>query len=656
MSYILGLDTGGTYTDGVLIDTETEHVKAKSKALTTKYDLNIGIGKCIDDLKIHNPDGVKMVSLSTTLATNAVVEGTWGKAGLIICGGNLKDSVPTKYIERIAGKTDIKGNVIIPASEEHICRAVDRLKTRVEAIAVSSYASVRNPQEELKIKKIAEERCGLPVFCAHELTGSLGFAERTNTAVLNAGLIGIVRDFIEATKISLKSKGIDAEIMIVKSDGSLMREKMALKRPIETILSGPAASAIGALKLTGERNAIILDMGGTTIDIAEITDGTIKTGDGCASIAGWQTRVNALEVSTYGIGGDSHIVASDGIKMRVGPQKAEPISRVSSIYDNIICEIRDIQNDPDLSKSEKERLSRCYCLTEKDGCHNGDIVRNMIINCLTDRPHSMGYLVGKAGDNISEILKEMIKSSEINIVDITPTDLLHITGKYSEWDPSAARIRAEIVASAAEMSIDDFVSNSEEAVYRRIYTACMQAVSDFEEKNISLKGDAAAEYLIDKMFSNTGNDFLRASCRLKKQVIAVGAPVKTWLPCIAEKLNTGIVIPEDADVANAVGSAFGEINEAVEALIRKENDKRIYNLYLPDERQVFYSKKAAVEEAEIRLITLAKEKALLAGCSSPEIRVEKDDRYINPFGEKRRKYTETHIKVSANGRPDMWSL
>lgn len=656
MSYILGLDTGGTYTDGVLIDVETERVVAKSKAFTTKCDLKIGLGKCIDGLEICNPSEVKMVSLSTTLATNAVVEGMWGSAGLIVCDETFNENVPTKYVEMIFGKTDIKGNVIIPASEEHICRAVDRLKTRVEAIAVSSYASVRNPQEELKIKKIVEERCSLPVFCAHELTGSLGFAERTNTAVLNAGLIGIVRDFIEATKISLKSKGIDAEIMIVKSDGSLMREKLALKRPIETILSGPAASAIGALKLTGERNAIILDMGGTTIDIAEITDGTIKTGDGCASIAGWQTRVNALEVSTHGIGGDSHIVASDGMKMRVGPQKAEPISRVSFLYDNIICEIRDIQKSAALSQGEKEWFSRCYCLTGKKVRCNGDITRNIIIDCLTDRPHSMGYLVEKAGKDISVTLEEMVKSSEINIVDITPTDLLHITGKYSEWDPSAARIRAEIVASAAEMSLDDFVSNSDEAVYRRIYMACMQAVSDFEEKNISLKGDAAAEYLIDKMFSNAGNDFLRASCRLKKKVIAVGAPVKTWLPCIAEKLNTGIVIPEDADVANAVGSAFGEINESVEALIRKENDKRIYNLYLPDERQVFYSKKAAVEEAEIRLITLAKEKALLAGCSSPEICVGKDDRYINPFGEKRKKYTETYIKVSAKGRPDVWRL
>ena len=242
MTYILGIDTGGTYTDAVIIDSKTRQILSKSKVLTTKNDLKIGIAGAIDSLKIKDSSLIKMVSLSTTLATNAVVENRGYKTGLISIGREPGENTPAQYVYNVSGKINIKGIETEPLMESEIRNAVACLQEKTDAIAVSGYASVRNPSQEIRVKKIVQDMSELPVFCAHELSGNLGFEERTNTAVLNAGLIGIVKEFVAATKEVLNNKGIRGRLMIVKSDGSLMDEKMASERPIETVLSGPAAS------------------------------------------------------------------------------------------------------------------------------------------------------------------------------------------------------------------------------------------------------------------------------------------------------------------------------------------------------------------------------------------------------------------------------
>lgn len=654
MPYILGLDTGGTYTDGVLIDVKTEEVASRAKALTTKHDLRIGVEKCIDALEITDCSEIRMVALSTTLATNAVVENRCGKTGLILIGRKKYEVLPTEYVEVLDGEMDIKGNIIVPVSETQAAEAVSRLKEKVDAIAVSAYASVRNPQEELKVKKIVEENTDLPVFCAHELTGSLGYEERTTTAVLNAGLIGIIKEFIAATRTSLEGRGISAEIMIVKSDGSLMREEVALQRPIDTILSGPAASAIGAKHLTGMQDALVLDMGGTTIDIADISEGKIKTGDECAKVAGWRTKVHAVEISTHGIGGDSHITIKDEIS--VGPQKAEPVCRVSYQHDNISTEIAGILKDASLSWSEKEILSRCYCLINGNHIYNGDVIHDEVMDLLKDKPHSMAFLRQQTNNDLNVVIEKMLRDKEINVVDITPTDILHAMGRYNEWDTEAAVMRCEIIAAANDMKPNEFFNRAEQAVYKRIYTSCIQAIADFEQENIDISSDRAAKYLINKLFDKESNEFLGAGCKLNKPLIAVGAPVKAWIPLICRKMNADIILPEDADVANAIGSAFGEINEFAEGLVRKEKGRRKYNLHLPTEKKSFNSRKAAVEEAKCALQEIVREKACNAGCSTAEIIVETKDLYMNPFGEKRKKYIETRIKAYAKGRPDIWNV
>ncbi len=629
MAYVLGIDTGGTYTDAVIIENTTKKIISKAKTLTTKNDLKKGIETVIDKLDISDCGLVKMVCLSTTLATNAVVEKQGYKTALISIGKTPAGNTPAQYVYTVSGKISIKGCETEPLVETEIIKAAAELKSKVDAVAVSGYASVRNPSQEIRVRDIVNAVTGLPVFCAHELSGNLGFEERTNTAILNAGLIGIVSEFIAATKAALRSKGISGRMMIVKSDGSLMDEKLASERPIETVLSGPAASITGAVELSGADNAILLDMGGTTADIADYDNNCIKISCRGARASEWRTSVRAVAVSTHGIGGDSWIQA-DGGRIKAGPIKAEPVSRISSEYKGYLKELKIIDEMP-ISCEKKMNCSRGYIYTGKK-------------NDISGEPHTYMYF---EENNIPV-------PEDVRIVDITPTDLLCLKGIYtSGLDVEAAQIRLRIIADCMGIDTDRLVCMMTEEVEKTVFMACLQSFADFSGKNTDLGAEPAAVYLADKMFSEKNSSFLKVEGRLKKPVVAVGAPVKAWLPHIAERLHTDIIIPENSEVANAVGAALGYIYERSEALIRKEKSKGEYYLFLPHAKKQFAAQKEALEAGLKELEEDVRSKAMRAGCNKPEITIDYEDIYVDAFGNSESVYVETRITAEATGEPDV---
>ena len=145
MSFILGMDTGGTYTDGVIIDAAERKIICKSKALTTKEDLTIGIKNCMDALDFGRMDEISSVSLSTTLATNAIVEGRGADVGLIYMGSEPEEAVPAAETALVKGRFDIMGRLKEDIDEDEIRAVLKAMKGKVEALAISGYASVRNP-------------------------------------------------------------------------------------------------------------------------------------------------------------------------------------------------------------------------------------------------------------------------------------------------------------------------------------------------------------------------------------------------------------------------------------------------------------------------------------------------------------------------------
>jgi len=326
----IGIDTGGTFTDAVIIDMTSGRILAKTKAPTTRQDLRQGIGNALRGLDGALFSRVKLVSLSTTLATNSIVEGKGARVGLITAVPNpgsfsCPAGLPADAAVVITGAHDHRGRetavLDIMAAQE----AIDRMAQQVDAFALSGYFSIYNARHELQLKELVAQRCSLPVVCGHELSASVGMVERAVTAVLNARLLPVIRDLLAAVRQMLEENDIHAPLMVVRGDGSLISAGVAEDRPVETVLSGPAASIAGACRLSGLKDAIVVDMGGTTTDIAVVTGGGTPVDRDGAVVGGWKTRVRAVDMWTLGLGGDSRVEVQGNGLMRIGPRRAIPL-------------------------------------------------------------------------------------------------------------------------------------------------------------------------------------------------------------------------------------------------------------------------------------------------------------------------------------------
>ena len=206
MKLTLGIDAGGTYTDAVLIDPDSDQIKAKSKALTTPRDLSIGIAASLDGLDVQDYQYVKLVSVSTTLATNSIVEGHGGRVALLLIGydevmmerSGLAKRLPVEGMCYIAGGHDVKGDEVCPLDTEAARQAILEFRDRVDAFAVSGYFSVMNPGHELRVRQLMADLSAAPVVCGHELTSKLNALKRVSTAVLNARLLPVIQRLLDS--------------------------------------------------------------------------------------------------------------------------------------------------------------------------------------------------------------------------------------------------------------------------------------------------------------------------------------------------------------------------------------------------------------------------------------------------------------------------
>jgi N-methylhydantoinase A/oxoprolinase/acetone carboxylase beta subunit len=240
--------------------------------------------------------------------------------------------------------------------------AVESMRGKVDVLAIVGYMSVRNPSHEETVKGLAERMLGIPVVCAHDLTSKLGFEQRANTAIINAGLIPTIIDLIKAVTKALEDMGIKAPLMIVKGDGSIMNSATAIKRPIETIMSGPASSLTSAMVFTGIHDALIADIGGTTTDLGIIHGGFVRTLDTGALVGGHRTRVRAADVSTYGMGGDSRISVEKS-KLVLSTIRIIPICIAASKWPQVkewISNLKSLDASPTDTISDCELYTRAF--------------------------------------------------------------------------------------------------------------------------------------------------------------------------------------------------------------------------------------------------------------------------------------------------------
>ncbi len=334
----LGIDTGGTFTDGVLLEPHSHAVVKTVKMLTTHQDLKLCIHSVLEKLVPADPSLITLVSLSTTLATNAIAEGKRKPVGLLLLGydpGLIKEfnfyqQFGTDHYFFISGRHNLNGVEQEALDEAGVRSAVESVAHAVEAFAVSSYAGPRNPAHEERVGEIIASLSDLPVVQAHHLTSELDSIRRATTASLNASLLSSAHEFMNAVQTMLVEFGVSCPVMIVRGDGSIVKAEFARKRPVEIIHSGPATSAIGGQFLSREDTALVVDIGGTTTDIALVTGGKVQVLDNAATVGPYRTCVRTVKVRSFGLGGDSLIRFDHTGSLSVGPERVIPLSHFMS--------------------------------------------------------------------------------------------------------------------------------------------------------------------------------------------------------------------------------------------------------------------------------------------------------------------------------------
>ena len=650
MSLVLGIDTGGTYTDCVIVNRADKTILTKAKALTTKVDLTLGIRNCINELKFERFEEISAVSLSTTLATNAIVEGRGGDVGLIMIGFELEHETPAKEIYNISGGHTSRGIEKDPLDLDAAKEAILAMKGNVEAIAVSSYFSVRNPEHEIAVQQLVTDLLDIPVVCGHHLSRSLGIYERALTAILNARLIPIIKELIISVKAVMAENNISGALMIVKGDGSIMSEEQAEFKPIETILSGPASSVMGAVFLASEQDAFVLDMGGTTTDIAVLKNGVPKIGQKGAKVGGWPTMVEAAEIFTYGLGGDSWLHIDQRNSLAVGPKRVLPISAIADQYPYYADELKEYP----IPRGHKLLYSQAVdgFMRLKDIDTSGfNKTEKKIWDMLEKGPRTLAYLISELNFKSNFLnLKWLVDVGALARISLTPTDILIASGECDLWNSAAANSAVDIFAFQLGMQREKFIEKAIDLVVQELCYSVLQSASDYEGNSFVLKESEIVNYLLSKQLAVNKRGTLSCLIGPSIPIIGIGAPVEAWLPKMSEKLGATLIIPPHPEVANAVGSATSKIMETVTILIRASSDEQSYSLHSAWEMKTFDSLNAATEYGLKAAEAKAEELAIKSGAQDFSLISSHKHEYIKHGAGSI--YIETVIEATAIERPE----
>jgi N-methylhydantoinase A/oxoprolinase/acetone carboxylase beta subunit len=641
-SLVLGIDTGGTYTDGVLLEYESRRVLASHKSLTTKRDFSIGIEKVIEGIHIDEPSEIRMVSISTTLATNAIAEGKGKRVALFLIGYDPELIDRFKMAARFAtpsyyffdGGHDLYGREKNPLDLAGILAKVNKLRGQVEAIAVSSYFSPLNPEHENRAYQAIARVCDLPVVLGHQLSTKLGSVERATTAALNASLLAVLQDFIIAVRRAMERRHIDAPLMVVRGDGTLMSDEFAARTPVETIHSGPAASAIGGRFLSRLDDALIVDVGGTTTDIALIQVGQVSVSEEGATVAGFKTSVKAANLLSIGLGGDSHITLGHDNKVLIGPERVTPLAYLAWKHPLVARQLKALSLRT-WSQATPDWLEYWFLLREPEQAEalQGQRERDLVA-FLRGAPRPVPEIlkhfdllhVGQVGAG------ELLRQEVIGKAGLTSTDLMHIEGSYEAWDAQASRLAWQVFSQfqfkEPEVLRQQVWEQMSETIVHAIVTFLCQRPLELGDRERCLEGtdqDMARWFFYNSLYRV--HPHLETTMRLRQPMIGIGAPAGILLPAVADALGTELILPEHHGVANAIGAIAGSVMVEEELLIypqlsREGLEVLGYFVQSHDER----SQHEELDEALAHARALSEERALGAalrsGADNPQVTVE----------------------------------
>lgn len=656
---LLGIDTGGTYTDAVLFS-EATGVVAKAKALTTRHDLAEGVSGAVEAVlaKARVPvSAISLVSLSTTLATNALVEGQGGRAGLIMIGfapedlkrDGLQEALGSDPVLFLPGGHNVHGGET-PLDMSALDEALPALGSQVSSFAVAGYFAVRNPDHEKRVRDRIREVSHLPVTCSHELSSKLGGPRRALTTLLNARLVSMIDRLIGSCEDFLKARGIDVPMMVVRGDGALISAAEARLRPIETILSGPAASLVGARYLTGLDNAVVSDIGGTTTDVAVLEKGRPRLDAEGAVVGGFRTMVEAVAMRTYGLGGDSEVKINDrGLKAKLdlGPRRFLPLSLAAALHGDAVLSVLERQLRAPHAGRHDGRLAVRTGLPDH------------LASGLQPQEQALYGRIGMVPVALADLLvstpqkatlDRLVARGLVHICGLTPSDAMHVLGRQAQWNGEAARLGLEIAARTKDGSGQPIAASVEALAQLIVDRLTRQSSEAILQACLSEDGaaiDPAASLAVDRALKREPG-IVRFSISLDRPLVGLGASAPVYYPAIAEMLSTEAAIPAEADVANAVGAVVGQVRATITVFVTTP-EEGIFIVNGAGASERFVDQQEAFGVARRRAEMMALESARANGAEEPAavLREEIDA----PEVEGSRKLIEARFIASASGRP-----
>lgn len=667
--YVMGVDTGGTCTDAVLMDAATRRVVASAKRPTTHHDLGRGMAGAMAAALAASglpASAVDLVSVSTTLATNAVVEGQGAEVGLFIIGYAGRITVPCASMDAIPGGHKLDGSEEEPLALHRLVDAIRLMQNRVDAYAVCGMMSFVNPAHEL----VAERAIGMmdpkPVFCSHLASSRAGMKERAATAVLNARLLPVMRRFLDGVRTALEGLGIAAPAVVVRGDATAMPMDAALRNASATVASGPAAMAgYGAAHAAGRLpsddkdagrlpdgngdaghagdaaspatvpsaapnaspdtspypsantdtppppDALIVDVGGTTTDVTLLRRGRpVIQADGMV-VGDWETHVEAVEMFTVGVGGDSLVRPDADGTLSVGPLRVVPLCMAGPLPDptewlhaggraRCICPVRreGACDEPDKTEGAGQTAGEATALAAPPA----DAAERAVLDHLNAHgPTPAGDLLRALRlpeSTLERAIDRLVRQRTVQVAGFTPTDALHVLGLLDLSDvpdlPSGAGNTAAALAgaralaallppgaggedaqgdagagaetAAASATVPDALhttpgtsANTPQDAARAVLAAASQRIEDAVVQHVARRevGGNFAAYLTQRH----RHALLRVNVSLGVPMVGIGAASRHLLPAVAQALGTTVTFPARYDVGNALGAALLALGE-----------------------------------------------------------------------------------------------
>ena len=473
---ILGIDVGGTHTDSVLM--RNREIIRKSKVMTDKNDILKSVLNATN--AIATPEDIKKlrrIVLSTTISTNAVVQDQLDPVGLIVMSGPGVAPQDLPLSDQAVFVTGYMNHRGIEA-EELDADELSNLKSRFSAQQLNNMGIVgkfssRNPVHEIEVQAFFADKAK-HITLGHQLSGALNFPRRIATAYLNEAVWNLHNRLVEQLSAYLKELGTDVPLFILKADGGTIEYKQSRSYPVQTILSGPAATIMGVLPyVPSDEDSVSIDVGGTTTDIAIFANGAPLLEPQGVQIEGHKTLIRGLLTHSIGIGGDSHVRVENG-RLMIGPERIGsamafdgPVPTPTDAM--IVLGLADI--------GDKEKAAKAMEIVARELNQTPAQVAQAILDsaCATiaDKVRSM---ILEVNSKPVYTIHELLEGKELN-----PTRAIIVGGPA----PYMARRLEELLACVAVVPENSEVINASGAAMART-TVELNLIADTEAKLLSI--------------------------------------------------------------------------------------------------------------------------------------------------------------------------